>query len=163
MSERQTYPGHVATIEQILALAREYHEAARDLLVRGRPGQACSWAPARLLAIQSIELQLNAYLLHTGLSPPQIRCMEHDLARRGNAAVSAGLHLRQKTLLHLHELSIRREYLITRYGPELLGAWTQINRLTATLDEVSVKVRAAVDSKRHPVAPKVKPAAKVLV
>ena len=34
-----------------------------------------------------------------------------------------------------------REYLVTRYGPELTSTLAQLNRLAATLDEVAVKVR----------------------
>lgn len=37
-----------------------------------------------------------------------------------------------------------REYLITRYGPELASTLSQINRLSATLEEVATKVRLAV-------------------
>lgn len=37
-------------------------------------------------------------------------------------------------------LSQDREYLITRYGPELAATTSQINRLTATLEEVAAKV-----------------------
>ncbi|MEH3123017.1 MAG: hypothetical protein PGN16_13750 [Sphingomonas phyllosphaerae] len=101
-----------------------------------------------MLAMQAIELWLNAYLLHHGVSAEALRGMQHDLAGRGDLAETIGLRLRRRTLAHLHELSSRREYLITRYGSELLGSWTQINRLVATLEEVATKVSEATRAGR---------------
>jgi hypothetical protein len=37
-----------------------------------------------------------------------------------------------------------REYLVTRYGPEMTSTASQINRLTATLEEVAIKVTKVV-------------------
>jgi hypothetical protein len=59
--------------------------------------------------------------------------------------------LRELTLKHLGELSESREYLVTRYGPELASTASQINRLTATLGEVAKKVGAAM--KKPPLRP----------
>ena len=39
-----------------------------------------------------------------------------------------------------------REYLVTRYGPEMTATTSQINRLTATLDEVANKVSAMMST-----------------
>jgi hypothetical protein len=39
-----------------------------------------------------------------------------------------------------------REYLVTRYGAEMTSTVSQINRLTATLDEVANKVTAMIRS-----------------
>ena len=136
----EAYPGAVATVQQLMELADEYRGAALDLLQRGRRGNASSWAPARLLAIQAIELYLNALLLSTGEDAASIRGLHHDLAKRAARAADLGLVLRTKTAAHLQQLAGRREYLTTRYGPELSGTWSQINRLTATLDEVGEKV-----------------------
>ena len=46
--------------------------------------------------------------------------------------------------MHLHAMTGNREYLVTRYGPEMTATVSQVNRLTATLDEVAKKVTAAV-------------------
>ncbi|MCF8706985.1 hypothetical protein [Rhizorhapis sp. SPR117] len=92
----KTYPGDVATADQIQRLADEYRGAA------------------------------------------------HDLAKRAELAASTGLRLRKRTLLHLNDLSHSREYLVTRYGAELAGSWTQLNRLMATLDEIATKVALAL-------------------
>lgn len=139
-----SYPGEeVATAEQIRLLADEYRGAARDLLVRGRRGQPSSWAPARMTAIHAIELYLNALLLAKGHGPAEVRGYQHDLARRAGLPAVKTLKLRARTLAHLGSLSEGREYLATRYGPELGTSWTQLNRLMATLDEVATKVSAA--------------------
>lgn len=70
--------------------------------------------------------------------------MQHDLSKRTEHALEAGLRLRAKTAKHLQSLSQNREYLVTRYGPELAATASQINRLTATLEEVAVKVTVLV-------------------
>ncbi|OWK19873.1 hypothetical protein AJ88_38210 [Mesorhizobium amorphae CCBAU 01583] len=79
-------------------------------------------------------------MLDFGHNPNQIRKMQHDLAARTKHALEAGLRLRAKTATHLQSLSQNREYLVTRYGPELAATTSQINRLTATLEEVAAKV-----------------------
>ncbi len=58
--------------------------------------------------------------------------------------------LRKLTAAHLQTLSANREYLITRYGPELAASASQINRLTATLDEVAKKVTVSLTSAPAP-------------
>jgi hypothetical protein len=50
--------------------------------------------------------------------------------------------VRKRTALHLSAMEGNREYLVTRYGPEMTGTVSQINRLMATLDEVANKVIA---------------------
>lgn len=59
-------------------------------------------------------------------------------------ALDAGLRLRAKTAKHLQTLSHNREYLVTRYGPELATSSSQLNRLTATLEEVAGKVATLI-------------------
>jgi hypothetical protein len=133
------YPGELATPEQLQELADEYRKAALELQKLGRPGKPLTRAPFRLSAIHALELYLNALLLHSGHSPKQIRGMQHDLWARTELAVAAGLSLRIRTRAHLRKLSESREYLVTRYGPELAATASQVNRLTATLEEVSKK------------------------
>jgi hypothetical protein len=135
----------LATAAQIKLLADEYRGAAHDLLIRGRKGQPSSWAPARMTAIHAIELYLNALPLAKGHTAAEIRGLQHDLAKRAELAAVKDLGLRRRTLQHLGSLSEGREYLVTRYGPEFGGSWTQLNRLLATLDEVRAKVAAAVE------------------
>ncbi|MER8822730.1 hypothetical protein [Mesorhizobium sp. M0619] len=134
------YPGELASPQQIHELAEEYRKAAALLLQLGRSGKPLTRAPFRLSAIHAIELYLTALLLHRGHNPNQIRKMQHNLAERTERALEVGLRLRAKTANHLQSLSQNREYLVTRYGPELAATTSQINRLTATLEEVAVKV-----------------------
>lgn len=143
--ESKNYPGEVASVSEIRQLADEYRGAAHGLMGRGKRGKPSSWAPARMTAIHAIELYLNALLLARGVKPAEIRGFQHDLRKRtANSAVSA-LRLRQRTLDHLGKLSEGREYLSIRYGPELSGNLSQLNRLIATLDEVATKVCGALD------------------
>ena len=139
-AEEQIYPGALASPQQLHELADEYRKAANLLLQLGRPGKPLTRAPFRLSAIHAIELYLTALLLHRGHGSNQIRKMQHDLSARTQYAIDAGLVLRTKTIRHLQSLSQGREYLVTRYGPELAATVSQINRLTATLDEVAAKV-----------------------
>jgi hypothetical protein len=97
-----------------------------------------------LVAIHAVELYLNALLLHRGYMPSQVRGLQHDLAQRAELAVAAGLKLRSRTTAHLAAIARNREYLVIRYGPELNGTSSQINRLLATLDELAKKVTTAV-------------------
>ncbi|MGX5805855.1 hypothetical protein ACWGS9_32245 [Bradyrhizobium sp. Arg314] len=138
------YPGGLASPQQIHELAEEYRKAATLLLQLGRSGKPLTRAPFRLSAIHAIELYLTALLLHRGHSPNQIRKMQHDLSARTEQALEAGLRLRAKTARHLQSLSQNREYLVTRYGPEMAATASQINRLTASLDEVASKVTALI-------------------
>ncbi|MBZ9740608.1 hypothetical protein [Mesorhizobium sp. CO1-1-4] len=144
------YPGELASPHQIHELAEEYRKAATLLLPHGRSGKPLSRAPFRLTAIHAIELYLTALLLHRGDDPNEIRKMNHDLAARARHTVEAGLRLRAKTASHLQSLSQNREYLITRYGPELAATASQINRLTATLEEVAVKVTVLIAKSPRP-------------
>ncbi|WP_245331132.1 hypothetical protein [Mesorhizobium sophorae] len=139
-TEERKYPGDLASAQQVHELAEEYRKAANHLLQLGRPGKPLSRAPFRLAAIHAIELYLTALLLHRGHNPNQIRKMQHDLSERTDRAIEAGLRLRAKTARHLQSLSQNREYLVTRYGPELAATASQINRLTATLEQVAAKV-----------------------
>jgi hypothetical protein len=134
------YPGDLATAQDVRLLADQYRQAAHLLRPMGRSKHPLSRAPFRLTAIHAIELYLNALLLHRGIDPRQIRGMQHDLARRTEIANSSGLRLRVRTAAHLEAVAVQREYLVTRYGPELAGTASQINRLAATLEEVARKV-----------------------
>lgn len=136
----------LATPAQILALAQEYDGAARDLLTRGRPKAPASLAPARLCALHAIELYLNAYLLQQGVTAAELRGLRHDLARRGDMAVDAGLHLRQRTRDHLHVIAQRSEYRLARYCMSPPKPASPMNALIATLTEVAAKAARSVDS-----------------
>lgn len=102
------------------------------MLGRGRKGQPWTWAPARMAAIHAVELYLNALLIEKGHSAAEIRGFQHDLKKRASLPAVRALKLRERTLAHLASLSEGREYLATRYGPELSGTWSQVNRLIAT-------------------------------
>lgn len=146
----KAYPGESATPEQILRLAEEYRKAARLLLELGRPGDPLSWAPYRLSAIHAIELYLNALLLFRGQEASQIRGLKHDLARRTKMVIENGLQLRKRTAEHMSAMTGNREYLITRYGPEMTATISPINRITATMDEVANKVSAMMAAPNTP-------------
>ena len=120
--------------------------AAHLLLKQKRRGDTRSLAPCRLSAIHAVELYLNALLLHTGHDPSDVRGMQHSLAKRTERAIACGLHLRKRTVAHLAAMEGNREYLVSRYGPEMTATVSQINRLTATLDEVAKKVTAIMGS-----------------
>jgi len=78
--------------------------------------------------------------------------MQHSLPKR--AAHLSDLRLRKRTAAHLSDIEKNREYLVTRYAPEKMKATvSQINRLSATLDEVAKKVTAVI--KAQPTAPQV--------
>jgi hypothetical protein len=140
------YPGEAASVEQMLLLANEYKESAQVLLPRGRRGVPLSRAPYRLVAIHAIELYLNALLLHAGATPSAVRGLQHNLALRTEKAIATGLRLRARTAAHLKALTASREYLVSRYGAEMTSTTSQINRLTATLEEVAKKVEKLVRS-----------------
>jgi len=135
-----SYPGHMATAEQIIALAEEYRKAADCLKLLGRSGIPISWAPFRLISIHAIELFLNALLIKEGMEASAVRGLRHDLKQRAELAAGAGLKLRLKTATHLAALAGNREYLVTRYGAESTLKMSEINRLSATLEEVASKV-----------------------
>jgi len=116
-----------------------YRKAAYLLLTSGWRGNSLSRAPYRLSAIQAIKLYLSA-LLRQGYEPARIRGMQHDLASRAELAIAGGLQLRKWTTAHLNAVTRNREYLVTRYSPEMTATASQINRLTATLEEVAIKV-----------------------
>lgn len=146
---QQPYPGETAAPERILLLADEYRRAAHLLRQSGRPSEPLSQAPFRLVTIHAIELYLNALLLHRGHPPSQVRGLQHDLAQRAELAVAGGLKLRSRTAAHLAAIARNREYLVIRYGPELNGTSSRINRLTATLDELAKKVAMELAASRR--------------
>jgi hypothetical protein len=142
-SNGKSYPGEQAGPISIRMLADEYRRAATLLRDNGYRGHSMSWAPFRLVAVQAIELYLTAFLLHRGCSTVEIRRMGHDLGARCDVALAAGLTLRKRTCEHLVSLSSSREYLVSRYSPSDLDNASQINRLTATLAEVTHKTAVA--------------------
>lgn len=141
-SVNDPYPGEAASAEQLLQLANEYRAAAHSLLGQGKPRKPLSRAPCRLTAIHAIELYFNALLLHKGMEPTQVRALKHSLSQRVELAVPNGLHLKKKTSAHLIDMTGQREYLVTRYGAEMPASMSEINRLMATLDEVSRKINS---------------------
>ncbi|WP_199202284.1 hypothetical protein [Mesorhizobium sp. 113-3-3] len=136
--DASSYPGENARASDLLRLASEYRAAAHHLLKLGRKGEPTSRAPCRLVAIHAIELYLNAHLAASGMSLKRIRGLHHDLAQRAHLAASFGLVLRKRTADHLARLTGDREYLETRYDPDMTT--TQVNDLIATMDELAKKV-----------------------
>ena len=148
----EPYPGSTALPADVMALADEYSRAAEALISARRPRQVLSLAPARLCAIHSIELYLNAFLMHCGTPPADIRkqFQFHDLASRTKLAVDRGLILRKRTTEHLSKMTETREYLISRYAPERIDSeLSQINRLMATVREIAQKVGSHLTRGAH--------------
>ncbi|MGH6652831.1 MAG: hypothetical protein ACREB7_17030 [Sphingopyxis sp.] len=139
-----SYPGTDATVAQLMMLADQYHIAADTLLPHSGSGLAVSSAPMRLCAIHAIEAYLTAFLRFRDLNPAEVRGLQHNLAQRAAAAMEKGLQLRAKTFAHLVSLDDKREYLRVRYGPESMHGLSEINRIFATLREVSAKVTSAI-------------------
>lgn len=128
----------------IRLLADHYRRAAVLLRESGQRGNPMSWAPFRLVAVHAIELYLTAFLLHRGMGAEEVRQqMGHHLGKRADAARAAGLILRQRTYEHLVSLSSSKEYRVSRYQPSGLDTASELNRLTATLDEVTHKTAIA--------------------
>jgi hypothetical protein len=138
-----SYPGDEATPEGMQALADEYRKAAKALRQRIVPGERLSRAPFHLTAIHAVELYLDAFLLKRGRTPSYIRRLQHDLGKRAELAIEGQLSLRKGTVEHLCKLSDSREYVVSRYAPELVAAMSELNRLEATLDDVAEKVSKA--------------------
>lgn len=78
------------------------------------------------------------------VSRDEVRGLQHNLAKRTEVAVTKGLKLKIKTHAHLLRLNEQREYLVIRYGPERVSGLTELNRVFATLKEISAKVSAAI-------------------
>lgn len=148
-AEGAKYPGELASPQQVRELANEYRGAADHLLTLRRKGKPLSMAPFRFTAIHAIELYLNAFLLHAGHSPAEVRGLRHDLAKRTGLAEQNRLRLRQRTVTHLNAVAESREYIAMRYAPEMMAV-SQINRLSASLTEVATKVTAALEQVQEP-------------
>lgn len=143
--EGQTiYPGEDATAQQVLMLANEYRKAAETLLPTGQRGKPLSRAPYRLVAIQAIELYLNALMLSRGQPSKKVRGLHHNMEARASFAHTSGLNLRKATVRHLIDISLSREYVVSRYGAELTHPGSPLNRIAATLREVSEKVAKTI-------------------
>lgn len=140
-SSAAPYPGSTASSDDVLRFAETYHHSALRLLEEARGGDAIARAPGRFCALHAIELYLDAYLRSVGESPCRLRAHGHDLRMRAALAMDRGLALRAKTRHHLIQLTIDREYLVLRYGPDRASAVSELNRLTATLAEIARKVR----------------------
>lgn len=153
-TERPAYPGSEATFEQFVGLADQYLAAAHSLLSQISRKSSLSSAPARLCAIHAVEMYLNAFLLFHGSDHRQVRGLRHDLAQRAVMATEKGLRLRVRTQAHLLKIHDQREYLIVRYGPEQAGGLSELNRMFATLNEISMKVRTALLRLPHSLAPR---------
>jgi hypothetical protein len=133
---QMAYPGDQATPGQILALARAYAKSAEDLFAETAGKPASSKAPARFLALHSIELFVHAYLRYRGACIGDLRGRGHCFWHDEFATV---LELDKKTREHLHALSDQREYLICRYGPDQFDRLSSQSRITATLKAIQEK------------------------
>lgn len=146
MSADTDYPGHGATVPELLSLADEYRAAAELLHSDPRFRRPNSSAPFRLLAIHAIELYLNAFLLERGHAQKGIRGLQHNLAKRADLAGAAGLVLTRKSANDLQRMVDDRAYLSVRYEWQKNSGLPPVNRLEATMKEVSDKVSKALEA-----------------
>ena len=130
----------------LISVAHHYRAAAIDLYQLRLGKGLASMSPVRLCALHAIELYLSAFVVASGFPAKPLRAFGHDLAVRATYAKGAGLNLRSKTFDHLSELTESREYLLSRYAPSLITSQSQINRVLATLREVSEKVGEQIRS-----------------
>lgn len=130
----------------MLSLAEEYRRASAVLHKLHKKGQPLSLVPFRLTTIHAIELYLSAMLLAHGRQPREIRALGHDLLKRAQLAQGFGLNLRKRTVEHLGSLCANREYLVSRYAPELGRPAFHVNQLLATLDDVAEKTSVIVEA-----------------
>jgi hypothetical protein len=135
------YLSKAAGVRGILNLATQYQDAAGKL---GEDSSKPNHLPRRLLALHAMELYLNAFLLAKGIDRGTIRGFRHDLGERTRIASEAGLVLRKRTVAHLATLSASNEDHVIRYAPELASTLSQVNRVVATVNELSRKVRKAL-------------------
>ncbi len=145
------YPGSCATVVDILALAEQYQCAAHTLLAIRQKKRPLSTAPGRHCALHAIELFLNAVARQNGASAANVRAQYHAV---DDPKIVTALGLRKKTHMHLSALTRDREYLVIRYAPDMMSDMSEINRLTATLDEVARKAKAACGAQTYSIAPK---------
>lgn len=145
-SNAAPHPGPTASSDEMLRLAETYHRSALRLLEEARGKEPIARAPGRFCALHAIELYLDAFLRSLGESPCRLRAHGHDLRMRAALAMDRGLALRTKTRLHLIRLTVDREYLALRYGPDRAASVSDLNRLTATLAEIGRKVREAASA-----------------
>lgn len=131
------YPSREPSVRDTLALPAQYRDAAVKL---GATSPKLAHRPVHLLALHSVEIYLDALLLAKGLDHKTIRGFQHNLGERPRVAIETGLVLRKRTAAHLVTLSSTREYDAIRYGPTRASKFSQVNRVMATLDEVSQKV-----------------------
>lgn len=154
------YPGSVADARGILLLAGEYGRTAHVLLKQPQKKKsgAIAHAPARLLANHALELYLNAYLRHLGVTPEKIREINHNYAEKIELAsdinlllgkTSNGLKLKQSTENHLMQMTSDKEYLSARYSPRCMAeAFSEIHRkrLAATLEDIATKIEKIIQT-----------------
>jgi hypothetical protein len=140
------YAGDTGSVYDTLELAKHYKADAILLSKRSPQAHRFCHVPLRFLAIHAIELYLNAFLLAKGHDPKAIRGLQHDIGKRAQLAIEAGLILRKRTEAHLATLSANREYLVARYGsPDKTATLSQVNRVLATLNELSQKIMSCSD------------------
>jgi hypothetical protein len=132
------YPGSEASVRELLCLADAYRTAAMELFDRAKGAGALAQAPARFCAIHAVELYLNAFLRHRGATPGEVRAKLHAL---DDGSFAAALDLKDRTRRHLSWMTANREYLISRYAPELLKTQSEVNRVAATMNEIAKKAR----------------------
>jgi hypothetical protein len=130
--------GDIKPSSQYLLIARKYECLALDLLARKRKLEVELIDPARFLMVHAIEMYLLSWLVHHHASTDR----KHDFKTKIENATKEGLHLRKKTYAHI--ATLQTEYYFLRYGANESIPMPPLNRLQATLHEVSKKVLAAL-------------------
>jgi hypothetical protein len=74
--------------------AKAYHTSARSLMNNPIPGLGHADQPIRALIHHAVELYLKAFLLHSGMTPAQLRnALGHDYEQLVDEALNRGLVL----------------------------------------------------------------------
>jgi hypothetical protein len=146
----KVYPGSATTALQLKELALHYADAACVFEKLPHTPKGLALVPFRLLAIHAIELTFNAVLVHNSVKAEEIRAMHHDLRAHMVMAETFGLKLRPKTVKHICDLTANREYLVHRYDPAESLRAGHLNRLIATLREVSKKTNQLLAAEKTP-------------
>jgi hypothetical protein len=126
----------LATPQDVLERAEQYAEAA-DFLFKGKTdAEVALHVPARLCALQAIELYLHAFLRFRGVSVKQIKARQHNV---WHEEFCQRLELDKRTREHLQRISKDRVYVAVRYPGEVSTRLCEPTRVERTLRAIRDK------------------------
>jgi hypothetical protein len=122
--------------------ARAYHASARSLMKKPIRRPAQREAPIRALLHHAAELYLKAFLLHSGMTPAQLRRIEirHNYEKLVDDALKRGLVLGPKPVMSLQVLQLLGAFSRARYP------FVAANQADIGLDDVNEVCNALASS-----------------